>query len=52
MIIEKQKNGGIRIKDDVTGASCVYYFCNLKEAERYHRKNNGLRYKHFIKIYL
>ncbi len=52
LIITKNKNGSVTIKDDATGEKMTYYFCSVDNAIKEHRKNFGLKYKHFTKIFL
>lgn len=40
-------NGSIILKDTITENTRTYYFYTLKQAIKEHRKNYGLRYKHF-----
>lgn len=52
LMILKNRNGSFAIKDSITDTTMVYYFCTLNQAIKLHRQNNGLKYKHFTKIFL
>jgi hypothetical protein len=52
LVIEHLHNGAYCISDDITGKKAIYYFCTARQAEKVHRENNGLKYKHFTRIYL
>ena len=51
LIIEKTLQGW-RIKDTLSGATGHYVGYSLREAEKKHRQNMNIRYKHFDRIYL
>ena len=52
LIIDKNVNGGIKIKDTITDIAVTYYNYSEREAIKKHRCNMNIRYKHLIKIYL
>jgi hypothetical protein len=51
LVIEKTVQG-YRIKDSITDIQVHYIGYSLREAERKHRNNMNIRYKHFERIYL
>ncbi len=52
LIIDKNANGGIKIKDTITDIAVTYYNYSEREAIRKHRNNMNIKYKHLTKIYL
>lgn len=52
LIISKNINGSITIKDTITDIQVTYYFYSEKQAIAQHRQNMNIRYKHFEKIYI
>ena len=50
MMITRNANGSIHIKDDLSGFSATYYGYSVKDAEQQHRRNYNLVGKHFHKI--
>ena len=52
LIIDKNANGGIKIKDTITDIAVTYYNYSEREAIKKHRCNMNIKYKHLTKIYL
>jgi hypothetical protein len=52
LIIDKNANGGIKIKDTITDIAVTYYNYSERDAIKKHRCNMNIKYKHLIKIYL
>lgn len=50
IIITRNANGSVHIKDDLSGFSVTYYGYSVKDAEQKHRHNYNLVGKHFHKI--
>jgi hypothetical protein len=52
MIITKNRNGSVTIRDTVTDLEITYYFHRERDAIRKHRQQFNLQRKRFTKIYL
>lgn len=52
LIINKNLNGSITIKDTVTDIQVTYYDYSEQQAIKTHRRNMNIKYKHFKKIYI
>jgi hypothetical protein len=53
LTIEKHfPRGGITITDSITENKTTYYGYTLAQAIKKHRRDHGLEYKHFTKIYI
>jgi hypothetical protein len=52
LIITKNRNGSVTIKDTITDKTINYYFATVKQAEARHRNFLNLKNKRFNKIFL
>lgn len=52
LIITKNRNGSVTIKDTITNKTMTYYFSTVKQAEKRHRNWLNLKNKRFEKIFL
>ena len=52
LIITKNHNGSITIKDTITDKAITYYFATVKQAEQRHRNFIGLKHKRLQRIYM
>lgn len=52
LIITRNRNGSFTIKDTITDIQVTYYDYTLKQAEKKHRENMNIRYKHLTKIFI
>jgi hypothetical protein len=52
LIITKNRNGSVTIKDTITNKTMNYYFATVKQAEKRHRNFMDLKSKRFEKIFL
>jgi hypothetical protein len=52
LIITKNQNGSVTIKDTITNKTMNYYFATIKQAEKRHRNFMNLKNKKFERIYL
>lgn len=52
LIITKNKNGSVTIKDTITDKTINYYFATVKQAEQRHRNFMNLKNKKFERIFL
>lgn len=52
LIITKNQNGGVTIKDTISDKTITYWFATVKQAEQRHRNFMGLKNKKFERIFL
>lgn len=52
MVIMKNRNGTITIKDSITNSKVTYYCTSERMVIAKHRKDMNLQRLHFIKIYI
>ena len=52
LIITKNSNGSITIKDTITDKTMTYWFATVERAEQRHRNFTGLKNKKFERIFL
>lgn len=52
LIISKNLNGSITLKDSITDIQATYYGYSENQAIKQHRNNMNIKYKHLEKIYI
>jgi hypothetical protein len=52
LIITKNRNGSVTIKDTITNKTMNYHFATVKQAEQRHRGFLNLKNKRFEKIFV